>query len=163
MNETAGNAGEKPFALTASLEDYLEAIKEIIDGSADAHAHTSEIAKRLNVAKPSVTYALGILRDQGFLNYNTSRPVTLTALGEAEASRVIRRHRVLTVFLRDVLRLDEGPAGQTACRIEHVIDEQVLARLEVLNQAFLASDAGEALRARVWNGFDEVTANAEEK
>ena len=163
MNVTAGKGGEKPFALTASLEDYLEAIKEVIDGSADAHAHTSEIAKRLKVAKPSVTYALGILRDQGYLNYNTSRPVTLTALGEAEASRVIRRHRVLTVFLRDVLKLEEASAGQTACRIEHVIDERVLKRLEVLNQAFLSSEAGEALRTRVWNGFDESTAEAEEK
>ena len=163
MNETAGKAGEKPFALTASLEDYLEAIKEVIDASNDAHAHTSEIAKRLNVAKPSVTYALGGLRDQGFLNYNTSRPVTLTALGEAEASRIIRRHRVLTVFLRDVLKLEEALAGQTACRIEHVIDEQMLARLAVLNREFLSPEVGAELRTRVWNGFDESTAEAEEK
>lgn len=162
MSERAEKTGERPFELTASLEDYLEAIKEVIDASDEAHAHTGEIAKRLRVAKPSVTYALGVLRDQGYLNYNTSRPVTLTERGEAAAARVIRRHRVLTAFLRDVLQLEEGQASQTACRIEHVIDETLLERLEILNREFLSGAQGAGLRERLWQAFGVQGAVADE-
>ena len=100
--------------LTASQEDYLEAIKELIDEGDHGHAHTSDIARRLKVKMPSVTTALGVLRRAGLLNYDTSRPVTLTAEGEREALRVIRRHRVLAWFFQGVLGLDETSASETA-------------------------------------------------
>lgn len=146
---------KQPFELTASLEDYLEAIKEIIDSSGEDHAHSIDIAKRLKVAKPSVTYALGTLRERGYLNYNANYPVTLTPLGEEAAMRVIRRHRVLTTFLSEVLRLEKEVAGATACKIEHVIDDRLLDRLEVLSEALSPSAENQALWERLLAGYAE--------
>lgn len=122
--------------LTASQEDYLEAIKELIDEGDHGHAHTSDIARRLGVKMPSVTTALGVLRKAGLLHYDTSRPVTLTEAGEREALRVIRRHRVLAWFFQGVLGLDEETASSTACRVEHVIDDRVVDRIEALTEAW---------------------------
>ena len=144
------------FRLTASLEDYLEAIKEAIDETAHGHAHTSDIARRLRVKMPSVTNALGVLREHGYINYDTNRPVTLTELGEREALRIIRRHLALGRFLRDVLLLPEEEASTTACRVEHVIDDRLLARLAVLTDSLTAPHRCRALRKRLRDRYAEV-------
>ena len=152
MSPSAG----KPFELTASLEDYLEAIKELIDEDPHGHAHTSEIARRLKVKMPSVTNALGVLRRNGYLNYDSSYPVTLTEAGTAAAARVSHRHKVLKTFLNSVLLLPEGDAGKTACRMEHVIDEQLIARLEALNNLFMEEDCGRTLGQRLKQALSEI-------
>lgn len=143
------SSADKPFELTASLEDYLEAIKELIDANAHGHAHTSEIARRLNVKMPSVTNALGVLRKNGYIHYDSSYPVTLTALGQQAAERVIRRHAVLKVFLKEVLMLPEEEAGATACRVEHVIDDRLVERLNAVNEVFTQSEIGTQLRTSI--------------
>ena len=147
---------EKPFELTASLEDYLEAIKELIDANEHGHAHTSEIARRLKVKMPSVTNALGVLRKHGYLNYDSSYPVTLTKLGLAAAERVIGRHRVLKDFLKDVLLLPEEEASATACRVEHVIDDNLITRLDALNKVFAEEAISEEIRVRLAQKLVEV-------
>ncbi len=152
------NMQSKPFELTASLEDYLEAIKELIDEGAHGHAHTSDIAKRLNVKMPSVTNALGILREHGYIHYDTNYPVTLTVLGEQTAAKVIRRHRVLKTFLCDILKLETTQASATACKIEHVIDDALIARLEVLTTELMASRRCAQLRHRLAKGYAELDA-----
>ena len=144
------------FRLTASLEDYLEAIKEAIDETAHGHAHTSDIARRLRVKMPSVTNALGVLREHGYINYDTNRPVTLTERGEREALRIIRRHLALGRFLRDVLLLPEEEASTTACRVEHVIDDRLLARLTVLTDSLTAPHRCRALRKQLRDRYAEV-------
>jgi DtxR family Mn-dependent transcriptional regulator len=140
---------EKPFELTASLEDYLEAIKELIDADGHGHAHTSEIARRLKVKMPSVTNALGVLRRHGYLNYDSNYPVTLTEKGVAAAERVIGRHRVLKAFLQEVLQLPAEAASATACRVEHVIDDQLIVRLNALNAVFADETCSAAIRQRL--------------
>lgn len=144
---------KRPFELTASLEDYLEAIKLLIDDADHGHAHTSDIAKRLKVKMPSVTNALGVLRKHGYINYDTNYPVTLTALGERAAERVIRRHRTLTAFLRDVLLLSPEEASATACRVEHVIGDPPVARLAVLTRELTGGRRCGALRRRLAEGY----------
>jgi DtxR family Mn-dependent transcriptional regulator len=144
-----GIVAEKPFELTASLEDYLEAIKELIDADAHGHAHTSEIARRLKVKMPSVTNALGVLRRHGYINYDSNYPVTLTEIGLAAAERIIGRHRVLKAFLQEVLQLPAEEASATACRVEHVIDDQLIARLNALNIAFADDVCSANLRQRL--------------
>lgn len=144
---------KKPFELTASLEDYLEAIKLLIDDTDHGHAHTSDIAKRLRVKMPSVTNALGVLRKHGYINYDTNYPVTLTALGERSAARVIHRHRTLTAFLRDVLLLAPEDASATACRVEHVIDDGLVCRLAVLTRELTETRRCGSLRRRLAEGY----------
>lgn len=141
-------ADGKPFELTESLEDYLEAIKHLIDEH--GHAHTSEIARLMKVKMPSVTNALGVLCRHGYLNYDSNYPVTLTKKGLVAAERVIGRHQILTVFLKNVLSLPEVEAGETACRLEHVMDDRLIARLNALNDFF----ADEANRAMLRQRFE---------
>lgn len=142
-------AAEKPFELTASLEDYLEAIKELIDENVHGHAHTSEIARRLKVKMPSVTNALGILRRHGYINYDSSYPVTLTEAGVVAAERVINRHRVLKTFLQDVLCLPEEEASAAACRMEHIMDDRLIVRLNALIDVLADDASGAAVRQRI--------------
>ena len=76
-----------PEQLTESLEDYLEAIAELI--AVEGHAHAKEIAAKLNVKMPSVTGALRQLEKMGCIHYNTHYPVQLTEKGRLIAEDVI--------------------------------------------------------------------------
>lgn len=119
--------------ISSSQEDYLEAIAEIIEQN--GHAHTKDIADKLNVKMPSVTSALQALSMRGLINYQSHTPVVLTSSG-AEAAAVIRnRHNALKKFFAQVLKLDEREADATACEIEHVANEKVLSRIVLLAEA----------------------------
>lgn len=139
---------KKPFTLTASLEDYLEAIKTLIDSH--GHAHTNAIAHLLNVKMPSVTNAVGILRDNGYVIYAQNNPITLTKLGEKTAARIKQRHAVLSAFLHDALHVPEQDAEKMACGIEHVINDELLAKLQLVTEALSGDDpAFAALREKL--------------
>ncbi len=146
-----GESVEKPFVLTASLEDYLEAIQVLVE--AHGHAHTTDIAKRLKVSMPSVSNALAVLARHELIHYDSNYPVTLTEVGLREAERVMRRHRVLREFLRDVLQLDAESANETACRMEHVTDEQLIGRLEILTNTLLGKRPIRGLRQRLTEAY----------
>ena len=126
--------------LSASLEDYLEAIAELCAG--EGHAHSKEIAEKLNVKMPSVTEALRQLVDMGYIIYNTHYPVQLTAAGSAVAEEIVHRHKVLKGFFTDILGLTPDKAADTACHLEHVVDEDTIARFVLFSDAITGrSDA----------------------
>ena len=119
-----------PTGVSASLEDYLEAIYWL---SQEHHvARSRDIAERLDVSKSSVTGALKQLTADGFINYDPYSYVTLTEEGSRVAQSVIRRHNVLNDFLHRVLGLNEADADHFACLIEHTIDDHVRERFEEL-------------------------------
>ncbi|MHB0934860.1 MAG: metal-dependent transcriptional regulator [Armatimonadota bacterium] len=115
------------YALSASLEDYLEAI--FLIASAKGVARSKDIAEHLAVKGPSVTGALRLLAEKGLVNYAPYDVVTLTAAGRQQAESIVRRHDALQHFLTDVLLLDTATAEATACQLEHVIRGPVLDRL----------------------------------
>ncbi|WP_418391955.1 metal-dependent transcriptional regulator, partial [Victivallis lenta] len=119
--------------ISSSLEDYLEAIAEIIENK--GHAHTKDIAERLRVKMPSVTNALQALSARGLINYQSHSPVVLTSRGAEMAAVIRHRHTVLKGFFSGLLKLDSKKADETACRIEHVIGETVLSRIVLLVEA----------------------------
>lgn len=119
--------------LSESLEDYLEAIAELIE--IDGHAHTKEIAGRLNVKMPSVTGALRQLEQLGYIIYNTHYPVQLTDEGKAVAGKIVERHKVLKSFFSDILGLDPDKSSETACRLEHAVDEETVERFTLFSEA----------------------------
>lgn len=119
--------------LSESLEDYLEAISELI--AVNGHAHTKEIADKLNVKMPSVTAALRQLDKMGCIVYNTHYPVQLTAAGKEIADQVVRRHRILKKFFGEILGLDPEKASETACRLEHAVDEETIERFILFSEA----------------------------
>ncbi len=112
--------------LTASMEDYLEAIFNII---AEKEAvRPKDIAKRLKVSNASVTGALRVLADKGLINYVPFDVITITQGGKALAKDVIRRHEVLRDFFVKVLTVDEAAADEAACQMEHSIPKIILER-----------------------------------
>lgn len=122
-----------PEQLTESLEDYLEAIAELI--AVEGHAHAKEIAAKLNVKMPSVTGALRQLEKMGCIVYNTHYPVQLTEKGREIAEDVIHHHGVLKRFFSEILGLPLEKASETACRLEHLIDCDTIARFVLFSEA----------------------------
>ncbi len=113
--------------LSASLEDYLEAIYHIVRSK--GAARSKDISDHLAVKGPSVTGALRQLASRGMVHYTPYDLVTLTPEGEQLAVAITRRHEILHGFLSEVLLLDEATAETTACQLEHVVRGPVLERL----------------------------------
>jgi DtxR family Mn-dependent transcriptional regulator len=113
--------------LSASLEDYLEAIYQVI--ATKQVARPKDLALRLQVAPPSVTNALRLLVARGLIKHAPYEAITLTAQGTKIAKVVVHRHEVLTEFFSGVLAVGDDEAAECACRMEHAISDTVLERL----------------------------------
>ena len=113
--------------LSASLEDYLETILQIITEKKAARA--KEISNRLKVSRASVTEAFRSLADKGLINYSPYEVITLTPKGREVAKDVVRRHQALKNFFIKILAVDETIAEQGACRIEHAAPREIIERL----------------------------------
>ena len=112
--------------LSASLEDYLEAIFRIVQAKSAARA--KDIGDRLDVSRSSVTGALHALADRKLINYAPYDLITLTDKGRAVAEDVVRRHEVLRDFFVKVLAVDRKEADVAACKMEHAVPEAILER-----------------------------------
>jgi DtxR family Mn-dependent transcriptional regulator len=115
------------MTLSASLEDYLEAIFHIV--AEKQAARVKDIAKRLSVNNSSVTGALHSLAEKGLINYAPYEIITLTQRGKEMARDVIRRHEALRDFFVKVLSVKEREAEEAACKMEHAIPKTILQRL----------------------------------
>lgn len=113
--------------LSASLEDYLEAIFHIVERKQAARA--KDIAERVGVNRSSVTGALRMLAEKGLVNYAPYDVITLTEPGRAAGEDVVRRHSALSRFLERVLGVEAGEAEQAACGMEHAIPRGVMEQL----------------------------------
>jgi DtxR family Mn-dependent transcriptional regulator len=113
--------------LSASLEDYLEAIFNIAKRS--KVARSKDIAQTLGVSRASVTGALRMLKDKGLANYKPYGYVTLTETGQAAAAEVVRKHNVLKSFFIEILGVEPDTAQQAACKAEHALGPNIISRL----------------------------------
>jgi DtxR family Mn-dependent transcriptional regulator len=118
---------EKSKNLSASLEDYLEAIFNLA-GESNV-ARSKDIAESLGVSKSSVTGALRVLKAKGLVNYKPYDYVTLTDSGVAQATRVARKHNIIKSFFVNILGVDAELAQEAACKAEHALGPEVIARL----------------------------------
>ena len=119
-------------ALSASLEDYVEAIYRISQRKTVAHAN--QIAEYLGVGKSSVSWALKQLSSKDLVSYTPYEVVTLTDKGRAVAQRVAGRHEDIKEFLVRVLGMTKEVAETNACRMEHVMDKDVMGRMRCFLQ-----------------------------
>jgi DtxR family Mn-dependent transcriptional regulator len=117
----------KDNSLSASLEDYLEAILNLAGESKVARSR--DIAAALGVSKASVTGALQLLKEKGLVNYKPYNYVTLTEAGRSAAAEVVQKHNILKSFFTDVLGIDKNTAHQAACKVEHALGPRVIARI----------------------------------
>lgn len=118
---------KKKTSLSASLEDYIEAIYHIIEEK--LVARSKEIAARLDVSRASVTEALRALSKKGLINYAPYEAITMTEKGRKVAEDVIFRHESLKRFFIEVLALDPAIAEEGACRVEHTAPPEIISRM----------------------------------
>ena len=107
------------MALSASLEDYLEAILEI--DKTKKNVRVKDVAQKLGVTMPSVNGALKNLEAKGLITHEKYDYIELTKSGVQQASKVASRHTMIFFFLKDILNVDEKTAQLDACKIEHVL------------------------------------------
>ncbi len=112
--------------LSASLEDYLEAIYHAVEQHRAARA--KDLVQRLGVSGASVTGALRTLATRGLINYAPYELISLTPKGEATARNIIRRHDVLQDFFTRVLAVDPDATEEAACKMEHAMSQDMLER-----------------------------------
>lgn len=101
--------------LRQSGEDYLETILIL---SKKGEVRSIDIANEMDLSKPSVSRAVGILKDGGFISVDGGGYITLTKSGKETAENVYERHTVLTEWLVGI-GVDEATAAEDACRLEH--------------------------------------------
>lgn len=114
--------------LTPALEDYMEIIYQLTEEN--GAAKISDIARRMNIAKPSVTQAITALRREGMVYQERYGPVLLTSKGEKRAREVWYRHRVIRSFLSEILKVTPATADRDACLMEHIISRETFTQIE---------------------------------
>ena len=107
--------------LQESGEMYLETIYVLSQSSKNVRA--IDVGQQLGFSKPSVSRALGILKEGGYVTGDENGFLSLTESGAAVAKKIYERHRILSQVLMQ-LGVDEKSAAEDACRIEHVISEK---------------------------------------
>jgi DtxR family transcriptional regulator, Mn-dependent transcriptional regulator len=113
--------------LTRSVEDYLKSVFHLT--SQGGFATTSHIAEMLEVAPPSVSGMMKRLSETGLIEHVPYRGVQLTPQGRRAALQMIRRHRILEVYLTSKLSYDWGDVHVEAERLEHAVSEKLIERM----------------------------------
>jgi len=124
-----------PSSPTEAVQDYLKAIHRL--GGTSSVVYPADIAAELAVKAPSVTGMLKRLGEAGWIEYTSGSGATLTEAGAREALRVIRRHRLIELFLTKVLGLDWSEVDVEAEALEHAISPRL--------EAAIAAHLGEPL------------------
>ena len=106
-----------------SGENYLETIL-ILNEKKNGKGKSIDLAKELNFSKPSVSRAVSILKNEGYLRVESSGYLVLTEAGMARAKMIYERHIVLTRLFSKIANVTPEIAEKDACRIEHVISNE---------------------------------------
>lgn len=104
-----------------SGEMYLETI--LILSQSKNVVRSIDISEYMNFSKPSVSRAVGLLKNGGFLSVDKEGYITLTEEGERVSKKIYERHTVLTDFLIKI-GVDKDTAANDACKIEHVLSDK---------------------------------------
>ena len=110
------------MVIQESGENYLETI--LLLKNKLGSVRSIDVANALGLSKPSISRAMGILRDNGYLTMEPNGNLELTEKGIETASAIYERHRLITRFLSEVLGVSSETAEDDACRIEHIISEE---------------------------------------
>ena len=113
--------------LRASGEDYLEAV--LVLQKQKGIVRSVDVARHMDVSKPSVCHAVATLKNGGFLTMDDDFFLHLTEVGREVAEQIYEKHRFFTQRLI-AAGVDPKTAEADACRIEHVISEESFRRLK---------------------------------
>jgi Mn-dependent transcriptional regulator len=123
---------DKPVARSSAVEDYLEQILDLINTK--GYARVADIAQGLKISQASVTNMVQRLDAEGLLKYEKYRGLVLTTAGETLARNIMRRHQLLSDFLR-MLEIEEEVVYHDVEGMEHHISPQTLNAIEALMEA----------------------------
>lgn len=115
------------MALHESAEMYLETIYEL--SQQQASVRSIDVAESMGYSKPSVSRAIGILKNGGYVEMAEDGVLTLTETGISVAEKIYERHTILTEFLVR-LGVDRETAAEDACKMEHDISDVSLQALK---------------------------------
>ena len=113
--------------LMESGQMYLETIYVL--SKEKAGVHSIDVSEYMGYSKPSVSRAIGILKNGGYVEMAEDGSLTLTEAGRTLAEQIYERHTILTEFLVR-LGVDRATATEDACKMEHVISDESLAALK---------------------------------
>lgn len=113
-----------------TTENYVKAIYQIGGDHCDSAVSTGAIAQQLGISPGSVTAMLKTLRDAELVEYAPYSGVTLTASGQRLALRVLRRHRLIEVFLSQTLNLSWDEVHEEAEHMEHAVSDRLVDRID---------------------------------
>ena len=116
------------MALYESGENYLEAI--LVLKARNGKVRSVDVAAELDYSKPSVSRAIGILKNNGLVAVDESGWIELTEAGELRAAAILDRHNIIADYLSEVLGVDRETAQKDACRIEHILSEKTFEKIK---------------------------------
>ena len=122
--------------LSANMEDYVEAV--LFCANEQGLARVSDIRDLLGVKTPSVTGAMKLLAENGYVMHQPYGGIKLTSKGLRAAEDVKKRHAILSRFLTQVLGVTPKTADMDACKMEHAVSKETLEKLH----AYLHQIAG---------------------
>ena len=121
--------------ISASGQDYLEAI--LVLSAERENVRSIDIAERLGVSRASVSRALNLLLEEGYIEKEHYSPIHITASGRAAGREVQERHQALRRFLTEILKVSPEVAEEDACRMEHSLSYESLTKLQQFLQDYL--------------------------
>lgn len=124
---------KNPKKHSVSKEDYLKAIWSLSErGEGKSEAGTNDLAEILAVSPPAVSKMLKQMEQQTLVAHTPYYGVRLTEKGRAVALKIVRRHRLLELFLWKVLNYDENAVHDEAERLEHHISDEFEQKIDAL-------------------------------
>lgn len=111
-----------------SGENYLETI--LVLNQKNGYVRSIDVANELGFTKASVSRAMSILKEAGYLIMEPNGNLVLTDAGRLRAGSVYERHTLIADFLQMTLGVDRDIAAQDSCRIEHIISEESFSRIK---------------------------------
>ncbi len=118
--------------LSSGLEDYLEAI--YISHINNEPLKGAELARKLNISRASVSEALSKLVAKGLIKYSSYEAIAITQSGIDEAMKVYTKHHTLEHFFEKVLGIEKAEASENACKIEHIVSQNILDEMQDFTQ-----------------------------
>jgi DtxR family Mn-dependent transcriptional regulator len=127
---TVGYLG--PTMPTSTVEDYLKCIHREERNNQGNLVSTGKIAQEMSVAPGTVTAMMKTLTETGLIEYEPYMGVRLTARGRTLAAHVLRRHRLVELFLVQIMGMDWSDVHAEAEILEHAVSEQLIDRMDVM-------------------------------
>ncbi len=114
-----------------SGEMYLESIYVLSNRMSEVRS--IDVVNHTGYSKPSISRAIGLLKDEGFITVDKKGFITLTDAGESHAKKIYERHEILTKFFKSI-GVTKETASTDACKIEHVISDETFEAIKKLTE-----------------------------